>query len=157
MESTLTYKGVSLGFLKAHTHTLRYEKPKVPVMDARKEKEKKKRKIIWFNPPYNEGIKTNLGKRFLQLVSKHFPRNHPLYSIINRNTIKLSYSCTKNIRATIQSHNKKVMQPKMTPTETRTCDCQRSRKPQCPLNGECIQTDVIYHVTTPEDPPPQCT
>ena len=32
----------------------------------------KKRKIIWFNPPYNQNVPTNIAKIFLKLVDKHF-------------------------------------------------------------------------------------
>ena len=47
------------------------------------------RNIIWFNPPYSQNVKTNIGKTFLKLVKKHFPRGHKLYKIFNRNTLKL--------------------------------------------------------------------
>ena len=67
---------------------------------------KQKRRIIWYNPPYNEAVETNIGKQFLKLISKHFPKNNPIHSILNRNTVKLLYSCTKNIKATIQSNKK---------------------------------------------------
>ena len=53
-------------------------------------KRKKKRKIIWFNPPFS-----NIDKIFLQLLSKHFPKNQKMHNIFNRNTIK--YYCMKNI------------------------------------------------------------
>ena len=32
------------------------------------ERKNRNRKIIWFNPPYNESVKTNIGKHFLKLV-----------------------------------------------------------------------------------------
>ena len=35
----------------------------------------RKRKIIWFNPPFNQQVKTNIGKSFLKLVKKHFTKN----------------------------------------------------------------------------------
>ena len=134
-----------------HTHILTYEKPPAA---REKEKARKKRKIIWFNPPYNQAVSTNIGKKFLQLIDLHFPKNNPLHCIFNRNTVKLSYSCTKNIKTIIQSHNKKVLnQSKPAETEKKLCDCQKNRKDRCPLKGECNQTDVIYHVTTEEDPP----
>ena len=34
------------------------------------------RKIIWFNPPYSKYVKTNIGKLFIKLVRKHFPKNN---------------------------------------------------------------------------------
>ena len=40
------------------------------------------RKVIWFNPPYSQNVKTNIGKLFIKLVRKHFPKN--------KNTIRFS-------------------------------------------------------------------
>ena len=53
----------------------------------------RKRKIIWFNPPYSSHVKTNVGKIFMKLIVKHFPKHHKYHKIFNKNTIKLSYSC----------------------------------------------------------------
>ena len=39
----------------------------------------RKSKIIWFNPPYSKHVKTNIGKIFLKLISKHFPKQHKYY------------------------------------------------------------------------------
>ena len=36
----------------------------------------RKRKVVWFNPPYNAEVKTNIGKVFLKLVRKHFYKRH---------------------------------------------------------------------------------
>ena len=44
------------------------------------------RKIIWFNPPYNRNVKTNIGKSFLKLLKKHFTRDHKYFKIFNINT-----------------------------------------------------------------------
>jgi len=35
----------------------------------------RKRKIIWFNPPYDKNLTTNIGKFFFYLIQKHFPKN----------------------------------------------------------------------------------
>ena len=62
--------------------------------DKNNEKNKtRKRKITWFNPPININVATNVGKTFLALIDKHFPKNERLSKIFNRNTIKVSYSC----------------------------------------------------------------
>ena len=58
---------------------------------------KRHRKIIWFNPPFSQSMKTNIGKIFLDLARKHFPTQHKLHKIFNPNTVKLSYCCLKNI------------------------------------------------------------
>ena len=57
----------------------------------------RKRKIIWFNPPFNDNASTNVAKTILRLIDKHFPRSHKLNKIFNRNTVKVSYSCTENM------------------------------------------------------------
>ena len=53
------------------------------------EKQKtRNRNIIWFKPPLSKLISTNLAKTFVQLVTKHFPRNHKLHKMFNGNTVK---------------------------------------------------------------------
>ena len=42
----------------------------------------RKRKIIWFNPPYSKSVKTNVGKVFLKLLKKHFSTSHVLHKIL---------------------------------------------------------------------------
>ena len=36
-------------------------------------KRSRKRNIIWFNPPYDLSVKTNIGKEFLRIITKYFP------------------------------------------------------------------------------------
>ena len=103
-------------------------------------KQNRKRKIIWFNPPFSKNVSTNIGKKFLNLIDKHFPHQNKLHKIFNRNTLKLSYSCTKNIGRIIKSHNKKVT--KTEKIENLICNCRI--KQDCPLNGKCREKNVIY-------------
>ena len=73
---------------------------------ATRKNKARKRKITWYNPPWDSNVKTNLGRKFLLVVDKCFPKNHPLNKIFNRHTLKLSYSCMPNMKAVISSHNK---------------------------------------------------
>ena len=41
-------------------------------------KKKRKRKIIWFNPPFNKSLNMDLGAQFLKLIKIHFKKNHKL-------------------------------------------------------------------------------
>ena len=68
------------------------------------------RNIIWFNPPYNKYISSNIGRDFLNLISKHFPNKSPLVTIFNKN-IKISYSCTNNVAQIIIKTYKKKSHP----------------------------------------------
>ena len=72
----------------------------------------RKRKTIWFNPPYSKHAKTNIGKIFMKLISKHFSKQHKYYKIFDKNTIKLSYSCMPNMSSIITKHNKKFLNKK---------------------------------------------
>ena len=90
--------------------------------------------------------KTNLGRKFLHIVDKCFPKNYLLHKIFNRHTLKLSYSCLQNMKSIISSHNKHVLSKTNTPTQQPdTCNCRK--KPDCPLEGKCLQTNVIYQAT----------
>ena len=55
-----------------------------------------KRAIIWYNLPYSMNVKTNIGMTFFKLLQKHFPPTHPMYTIFNKNKMKISYSCFRN-------------------------------------------------------------
>ena len=85
-----------------------------PKNNDENQKRKRKRNIIWFNPPYSKNVKTNIGKTFLQLLSKHFPKDHQMYKLFNRNTVKVSYSCMNNISSILSTHNKNILNPKQT-------------------------------------------
>ena len=87
-------------------------------------------KIIWFKPPFSQSMKTNMGKIFLKLVRKHFPRHHKLHKISNPNTLKLSYCCLKNISNIIKQHNATVLATSITPKLL--CNCRN--KDTCPLD-----------------------
>ena len=58
----------------------------------------RKQKIIWFNPPFNKTVSTKVRHYFLNLIDKHFPQEHKFHQIFNRNNVKVSYSCTKNMK-----------------------------------------------------------
>ena len=114
-------------------------------------KSKRKRKIIWFNPPYSKSVKTNIGRQFLKLVDQFFPTNHRYRKLFNRNTIKVSYSCMQNMKQIINQHNAKILEPKEDKNqEERTCNCRD--KKSCPLDGNCLKQCVVYQATvTTED------
>ena len=94
--------------------------------EREKEQKKKvrKRKIIWFNPPFNNYVANNIGKEFLKLINKHFPPQHKLHKIPNRNSIKISYSCMPNMKAIITGHNKKLLE-KESSQQSKPCNCQQ--------------------------------
>ena len=66
--------------------TLTYDEQDEPTSDSVNEESnqtrKRKRNIIWYNPPYSMSVKTNVGKIFFKLLRKHFPPSHPMYTHI---------------------------------------------------------------------------
>ena len=57
----------------------------------------RQRNIIRFNPPFSQTVSNNVGRRFLNVLDKHFPPNNQLHKIFNRNTVKVSYCCTPKV------------------------------------------------------------
>ena len=95
----------------------------------------RKKKIIWFNPPYNSNVFTNIGKRFLTNFNK-------LHKIFNRNNVKISYSSWPNFASIINSHNKKIINNNILKPSAPTCNC--CSKTSCPLNEDCLQSSLVY-------------
>ena len=75
-----------------------------------KRKRSRKENVLWFNPPYNITVTTNIGKKFLNLIDESFPPGNPLRKIFNRQTVKVSYSTTPNMAQIISGKNKKILQ-----------------------------------------------
>lgn len=99
-------------------------------------------RIFWFNPPFNLKVKTRIGEQFLKLVEKNFPKGSRWHKFFNKHTLKLSYSCTKNIASHINSHNKKVLSKSQHPyPEQEGCNC---RKDPCPVDGHCQTKGLVY-------------
>ena len=117
------------------------------------QKKRRKRKIIWFNPPYSANVKTNIGKRFLALIRKHFPPHHRYSTIFNVNTIKLSYSCMPNMGNIIKQDNTKILQPS-TANASIPCNCGTSVV--CPLDGLCNSIETVYKATVTSDSDGHC-
>ena len=122
-----------------HNHNFEY-KP-----TAKNQQQKcRKRNIIWFNPPFNNNTSTNIGRFFLNLIKKHFPRQHKFNRIFNKNNVKVSYSCMPNIKSVINVHNKRVLSSTHVEDE-RACNCKKNTN--CPLNKNCLTKSMVYEAT----------
>ena len=131
------YKHIYDNALKysVYRQTLKYTPPK-------SKPKHRNRNITWFNPPYDKYITSNIRRDFLNLISKHFPNHRPLAKIFSRNNIKVSYSCTSNISQIIKDHNKKIETIHSTTHSNKQCNCRD--KETCPLQGNCLQKNVVY-------------
>ena len=88
-----------------YQHTLKFH----PRENRRKKRRLRKRKVTWFNPPFDARVKTNLGKEFLRIINKCFPRGHALRPIFNRSTLMFSYGCMPNVKSVIDSKDKRLL------------------------------------------------
>ena len=106
----------------------------------------RKRKIVWFNPPFSLNASTNIGKTFFSLLGKHFPKTHQLHKLFNRNNVKVSYSSLPNFKSVINGHNKNILNEQEKPSP---CNC---RDKTFPLNGSCQHKNIVYSckVLTPD-------
>ena len=97
---------------------------------------------FWYNPPHNLKVKTNVGKVFLKILDKNFPKGTHWHQFFNRHTVRLSYSCTRNIASYISSHNRKVTDAggQLEPG----CNCQAA---PCPVGGKCLTEGLTYSGT----------
>ena len=124
-----------------YTYKLNYN-PQNTVPDQRPTK-KRKRKIIWFNPPYSKNVSTNVGKYFLNLVKKHFPKEHTFHKLFNKNNLKISYSCMNNINTIINANNQKIKNKQ--PAILQECNC--IKRNECPLQNKCLTSNIVYKAT----------
>ena len=85
---------------------------------------KRKTKSNWFNPPYSKNVKINMSKVFLKLLKKSFPASNILCKIFNKNTVKISHSCMRNINSGISSHYKSILNPR---TLSFWCNCWKKK------------------------------
>ncbi|GFR86959.1 inositol hexakisphosphate and diphosphoinositol-pentakisphosphate kinase 2 [Elysia marginata] len=137
---------------KTNTTTKNENKSKETANEGTKETKttkRRKRRITWFNPPYSKNVSSNIGKKFFDLLNSCSPPNHKLHKIINKNTVKLSYSCMPNIKQIISSHNKRIINESSNKASTtKLCNCRD--KSSCPLQGKCLEQSLDYRATVSE-------
>ena len=103
------------------------------------------RKVFLFNPPFCQLTNVNIGKYFLNLLDKHFNRDNPLRKIFNRNLVKISYSCTKNMHSILNNHNRRLLDESNRNSggpDVASCNCRSEG--ECPLGGRCNSKNVVY-------------
>ena len=119
-----------------------------------KKKHRRNRVVTWFNPPWSDNVKTIIAKKFLQLIDEFQEKftGTPLGRIFTRATMKVAYSTTRNMKAHIAAHNRKILSKNEESSEG--CNCRENGDP-CPLEGQCLQGPMVYKatVTTKESNP----
>ena len=111
-----------------YNHKLTYQK-----YDQNKNNsDRRKRQIIWFNPPYSKNVTTKVGKFFLSLSDRHFPPLHKLRRLFNCNNVKISQNCLK------------LLCPSLSVVR-RTCNLINI--PQCPLQRQYLNNNILYQAS----------
>ena len=130
--------------LKKSGYDYKLEYEKQTSTETKRKTRTRKRTITWFNPPFSQEVKTNIGGRFLRLIDECFPKGTDLGKLINRNNVKISYSCLPNLESMIAKHNAKIAYPRLA-QEEKLCNCRK--KDECPLDGKCLSSNIIYQAT----------
>ena len=128
------------------TETISYIKPSDQNINNREAKKKRKWKIIWYNPPFSLKIKTNVGKLLFKILRKNFPKTNSPSEIFNKNTVKISHSCTRNVKSIISGHNKQILHPKPQPY-----GCNSRDKNNCLLDNKWLMLQIVYQAVATND------
>ena len=78
------------------------------------------------------------------MLDKHFPKGTIIqgihwYKHFNRHTVKVSYSCTRNIAKLISAHNQRIL--RKSEVQAQECNCQIG---PCPVDGKCLVEGLVY-------------
>ena len=130
------------GYSLIESH-LKYQNNNVnPEAENRRMKKNRNRYVTWFTPPWFIQVSTNIGREFLKIVEESY-RETWLGRILNKNTVKVSYSVTRNLKSIITDNNKKILGSNE--RNTNQCNCQDCDK--CPLHNNCVQRYIVYRTT----------
>ena len=86
------------------------------------------------------------GKNLIKLLQLYFPKQQPLHSIFNKNTVKLAYSCTTNMDNILKAHNAKILR-KDDKKDEEEKGCNRRDKAACPVANKCLKSNMVYKAT----------
>ena len=109
--------------------------------------------MIYFNPPYSLGVSTRIGAMFLKILDTCFAKPNPLYKIFNRDTVKVGYRTTPNMKQIVTGHNTHILsknKQEQEQTDKKTCSCPKAKKSTCILGGNCILEGIVYQATVRE-------
>ena len=111
------------------------------------------RNIIWFNPLFCQLSNINIDKYFLGLINKHLKDDNPLRKIINKNNVKISYSCTNNISKIIDNQKKLINKLDWNNNDNLKYSCNFRIKDEYPLGNKCNLDNIVYqtNISTKEN------
>ena len=81
------------------------------------------------------------------MIDKVLKKTHPLSKIFNRSCLKVSYQTCPNLAQIIANHNAKILR-KGVPKPEKDCTCRKNKI--CPVEGKCMNKNLIYQATIEE-------
>ena len=91
-------------------------------------------------------METNVGKIFLRLVKRHFPKENPLHKIFNKNTLKVSGSSMGNAASVLLAQNRNILYPKKSELG---CNCRSNT--DCLRDNKCLTPKIVYQANVRND------
>ena len=125
-----------------YNHQLLYQEPDPPAAAPAASRRTRSRRVTWFNPPFSQSISTNVGQKFLNLIDSCFPPDHELRRVVNRSSVKISYSTMPNMAQYMNQHNAKVSRGEQVESSG-GCNGHRGGE-QCPVLDNCMAKRVVY-------------
>lgn len=87
-----------------------------------------------------------MGRTFLRLVHKRFSHILLLRNLFNKNDVKVTYSCTKNLDKYFALHNNLIYNTYLNyrnrSPDNQACNCRNCDL--CSMNGKCMCKGIIY-------------
>ena len=68
-----------------------------------KKKKRRQKREYYFNPPHELNVKTNVAHEVFKALQRTIPRGNQLYPLLNRHTVKVSYSTMSNLEKRYQT------------------------------------------------------
>ena len=78
--------------------------------------------VWWFNPQYSCNVATNIGKKFLLLLDKHFPKVHKWSKVFNLNNVKVCCSSMPSFASIINAYNKNILNENIAKATCTSCN-----------------------------------
>ena len=112
-----------------------------PDQNLQGQRRKRRRNLIHFLPPWNEAVATPICKNLFDLLEKHFKDGTLLGRLFNKNTIRIGYARTPNMKEIIIGQNMKLLNPSP-PTPPPPANLTQTLVPQNPPNVDASQFDL---------------
>ena len=81
---------------------------------------------------------------FLNILDKPFHLEHKLNKIFNRDSVKVSYRCTKNIEHIIKNHNGKLSEGYIEKSAESSCNCKEKNMS---IKRKLFNKNIVYMAT----------